>query len=133
GFAELFAAGRDELDPEAVGKRAGDKAVASRSPRDLEPGRYTVILEPAAVSTLVGFLAWIGFGGRSLFEGRSCFSGKQGQQVAAPIVRIYDDALSAGTLGLPFDLGGVPRSRVDLIEDGVFSSDDYDPPPRNTQ
>jgi len=126
GFAELFAAGRDELDPEAVGKRAGDKAVASRSPRDLEPGRYTVILEPAAVSTLVGFLAWIGFGGRSLFEGRSCFSGKQGQQVAAPIVRIYDDALSAGTLGLPFDFEGVPRSRVDLIDGGVFRSGVYD-------
>jgi PmbA protein len=126
GFAEVFAAGRDELDPAAVGKRAADKAVASRSPRDIDPGRYTVVLEPSAVSTLVGFLAWIGFGGRSLYEGRSCFSGKQGQQVAAPIVTIYDDALSEGTLGLPFDFEGVPRSRVDLIGDGVFLSGVYD-------
>jgi len=126
GFAEVFAAGRDELDPAAVGKRAADKAVASRSPRDIDPGRYTVVLEPAAVSTLVGFLAWVGFGGRSLHEGRSCFSGKQGQQVAAPIVTIYDDALSEGTLGLPFDFEGVPRSRVDLIGDGVFLSGVYD-------
>jgi len=126
GFAEVFAAGRGELDPAAVGKRAADKAVASRSPRDIDPGRYTVVLEPAAVSTLVGFLAWVGFGGRSLHEGRSCFSGKQGQQVAAPIVTIYDDALSEGTLGLPFDFEGVPRSRVDLIGDGVFLSGVYD-------
>jgi predicted Zn-dependent protease len=92
GFAEVFAAGTDELDPTSIGKRAADKAVASRSPRDIDPGRYTVVLEPAAVSTLVGFLAWIGFGGRSLFEVRSCFSGKQDQQVAAPSITIYDDA-----------------------------------------
>jgi PmbA protein len=126
GFAEVFEAGTDELDPSAVGKRAADKAGASRSPRDIDPGRYTVVLEPAAVSTLVGFLAWIGFGGRSLFEGRSCFSGKQDQQVAAPLVTIYDDALSDGTLGLPFDFEGVPRSRVDLIKDGVFLGGVYD-------
>jgi predicted Zn-dependent protease len=126
GFAEVFAAGTEELDPAAIGKRAADKAVASRSPRDIDPDRYTVVLEPAAVSTLVGFLAWIGFGGRSLFEGRSCFSGKQDQQVAAPLVTIYDDALSDGTLGLPFDFEGVPRSRVDLIKDGVFLGGVYD-------
>ncbi|MGH2540498.1 MAG: TldD/PmbA family protein, partial [Actinomycetota bacterium] len=126
GFAEVFEAGKDALHPAVIGKRAADKAVASRSPRDIDPGRYTVILEPAAVSTLVGFLAWIGFGGRTLFEGRSCFSGKQDQQVAAPLVSIYDDALSDGTLGLPFDFEGVPRSRVDLIEDGVFLGGVYD-------
>ena len=126
GFAEVFAAGTDELDPTSIGKRAADKAVASRSPRDIDPGRYTVVLEPAAVSTLVGFLAWIGFGGRSLFEGRSCFSGKQDQQVAAPLVTIYDDALSDGTLGLPFDFEGVPRSRVNLIREGVFLGGVYD-------
>ena len=126
GFAEVFASARDAVDPAAIGKRAADKAVASRSPRDIDPGRYTVILEPSAVSTLVGFLAWIGFGGRSLFEGRSCFSGKQGEQVAAPIVTIYDDALSDGSLGLPFDFEGVPRSRVELIDGGVFRGGVYD-------
>jgi PmbA protein len=126
GFAEVFAAGRAELDPAAIGKRAAEKAAASTAPRELEPGRYTVVLEPAAVSTLVGFLAWIGFGGRSLFEGRSCLSGKQGQQVAAPTIDLYDDALADGTLGLPFDFEGVPRSRVDLIKDGVFLTGVYD-------
>ncbi len=126
GFAEVFAAGVDGVDPAAIGRRAADKAVASRAPGDLEPGRYPVVLEPAAVSTLVGFLAWVGFGGRALHEGRSCFSGKQGQQVAAPAVSIYDDAAAEGTLGLPFDFEGVPRSRVDLIRDGVFLGGVYD-------
>lgn len=126
GFAEEFAVRLEDLDPSAIGGRAADKAVASREPRELDPGRYTVVLEPSAVSTLVGFLAWVGFGGRPLFEGRSCFSGKQGQRVAAPEVTIYDDALADGTLGLPFDFEGVPRSRVDLIRDGVFLNGVYD-------
>ncbi len=126
GFAEMFAERIDEVDAEAIGRRASDKAVASRSPQDLDAGRYTVVLEPAAVSTLVGFLAWIGFGGRMLAEGRSCFSGKQGQQVAVPDVTIYDDATEPGTLGLPFDFEGVPRQRVDLIRNGVFVDGVYD-------
>jgi len=126
GFAETFAPGPSELDAEAVGRRAAEKARASRSPTDLEPGRYTVVLEPPAVSTLVGFLASIGFGGRDLVEGRSCFAGKEGSQVAASSVSIYDDATEPGTLGIPFDFEGVPRHRVDLIRDGVFVDGVYD-------
>jgi predicted Zn-dependent protease len=126
GFAEVFDTATTAFDPAAIGKRAADKAVASRSPRDLDAGRYTVVLEPSAVSTLVGFLAWVGFGGRSLFEGRSCFSGKEGQQVGARSVSIYDDATADGTLGIPFDFEGVPRSRVDLIDGGVFKGAVYD-------
>lgn len=126
GFAEVFAASIAEVDPEVVGKRAAGKAIASRNPRPLDPGRYTVVLEPSAVSTPVGFLAWIGFGGRVLFEERSCFTGKEGQRVVAPGVSIYDDALSPLTLGVPFDFEGMPRRRVDLIEDGVFVGGVYD-------
>jgi predicted Zn-dependent protease len=126
GFAEVFARSAAGTDPAAVGARAGTKAAASRSPRDLDAGRYTVVLEPSAVSTIVGFLAWIGFGGRVLAEGRSCFSGKEGQRVGAEAVTIYDDAAAPGTLGLPFDFEGVPRTRVDLIRHGVFVDGVYD-------
>jgi predicted Zn-dependent protease len=126
GFAETFASSLAEVDPGAVGHRAATKAAASRRPMALEPGQYPVVLEPAAVSTLVGFLAWIGFGGRLLAEERSCFSGKRGQQVAQPAITIYDDATSPDTVGLPFDFEGTPRRRVDLIRDGVFIDGVYD-------
>ncbi len=126
GFAEVFAAKVAEVDPEAVGHRAAAKARDSQDPRDVDPGRYTVVLEPSAVSTPIGFLAWVGFGGRSLLEGRSCFSGKEGQRVVAPSVTIYDDALSPLTLGVPFDFEGTPRQRVDLIREGVFVDGVYD-------
>jgi predicted Zn-dependent protease len=126
GFAERFAARVDDLEPAAIGRRAADKAVASQAPRDVEPGRFAVVLEPAAVSTLVGFLAWIGFGGRVLHEGRSCLSGRVGERVAAEGVTIYDDAREPGTLGIPFDFEGVPRRRVSLIDHGVFLGGVYD-------
>jgi PmbA protein len=126
GFAEAFARTVEEVEPATIGRRAAHKAVASQSPRDLDPGRYTVVLEPAAVSTLVGFLSWIGLSGRLLLEGRSCLSGREGERVAADAITLYDDAREDGTIGLPFDFEGVPRSRVMLIDKGVFRDGVYD-------
>ncbi|HSJ52036.1 MAG TPA: metallopeptidase TldD-related protein, partial [Actinomycetota bacterium] len=126
GFAEVFAPDVGEIDPASIGRRAAGKAKASERPGDLDPGRYVVVLEPSAVSTLVGFLAWIGFGGRLIAEGRSCLSGRHGEQVAADVMTIYDDAVAPGTLGIPFDFEGVRRSRVDLIDRGVFRDGVYD-------
>ena len=120
GFAEIFSKRSSELDPLAVGARAASKARDSQNPRDLDAGTYEVVLEPAAVSTLVGFLGFIGFGGRMLLEGRSCFSGKEGQRVAAPSITMVDDALAPDTIGTPFDFEGTPRRRVEMIKDGIF-------------
>ncbi|MEX0991654.1 MAG: TldD/PmbA family protein [Actinomycetota bacterium] len=122
GFAETFAGRIDEIDATVVGERAATKAASSEQPRDIEPGEYDVVLEPAATSTLVGFLSYLGFGGRALIEGRSCLSGKEGDLVAAPAITMADDALDPDTLGLPFDFEGTPRRRIELIRDGVFRS-----------
>jgi PmbA protein len=109
-----------------VGVVAARKAVESQRPVALEPGTYPVVLEPSAVATLVGFLAYVGFGGRGYLEGRSCFSGKQGERVAAEAITIWDDATDPRTLGAPFDFEGVPRQPVELIKDGVFRDAVYD-------
>jgi predicted Zn-dependent protease len=126
GFAETFAGDAAAIDPEAIGKRAATKAESSKNPKPLDPGAYVVVLEPAAVATLVSFLGYMGFNGRFLIEGRSCFSGKEGASVAAPSVSIWDDATDPGTLGIPFDFEGVPHRRVDLIRDGEFVDAVYD-------
>src|SRR5205807_1430673 len=118
GYSESWAPRYAELDVEAVGKRAAAKARDSQSPRDLEAGHYEVVLEPAAVGTLVAFLAYMGFGGRALIEGRSCFSGREGERVASEAVTIVDDALTPDTIGLPFDFEGTPKRRGTLIENG---------------
>ncbi len=126
GFAEVFTGDADAIDAEAVGGRAAEKAVASQSPRALDAAVYPVVLEPAATATLVGFLSWVGFAGKGYVEGRSCFSGRHGQQVAAPAIQLWDDATDPGTLGASFDFEGVPRQRVDLIRNGVFLDAVYD-------
>ena len=126
GFAERFAGAAGELDAVAIGAAAAGKAVDSRSPRSLDPGEYPVVLEPNAVATLVGFLAWVGFGGRDYIEGRSCFSGRAGELVADETISIWDDASGSGMLGLAFDFEGEPRTRVDLIREGVFVDAVYD-------
>jgi predicted Zn-dependent protease len=84
------------------------------------------VLEPAAVSTIAGFLSWIGFAGRAYHEGRSCLSGKAGRRVAAAGISIRDDGLAPGIPGVGFDFEGVPKQRVELIRDGVFIDAVYD-------
>src|SRR5439155_15572235 len=60
GTAEVATGSVGAIDPAAVGARAFGKARDSQGPMDLPPGRYEVVLEPLAVSTLVGFLSWMG-------------------------------------------------------------------------
>jgi PmbA protein len=119
GFADVVASQASDIDPAAAGDRAFAKAMGSQSPRDLDAGRYEVILEPAAVTTLVAFLSYLGFGGRSILEGKSCFSGKIGEKLMSEKISMYDDALSPLTLGFPFDFEGTPKQRVDLVQEGV--------------
>jgi PmbA protein len=120
GTAEHSAGRASEIDPSDIGRRAFEGARDSQSPRDVKPGQYEVVLAPLAVSTLLGFLAYMGFGGRSIAEGRSALTGKQGQTVAAESISIADDALEPDALGLPFDFEGTPKRRTPLIERGVF-------------
>jgi len=126
GAAEATDGRLDGLDPAAIGEHAFAKARDSQNPAEIEPGQFQVVLEPSAVATLLGFLSFMGFGGRSIDEERSPFSGKAGEAVCSPVITIADDALSPESIGLPFDFEGTPRRRVVLVEDGVFRTGVYD-------
>ncbi|MBY6242042.1 TldD/PmbA family protein [Methylosinus sp. Sm6] len=65
------------LDASAIGRRAAEKAAQAAEPVDLEPGRYTVVLEPVAVGELARWLVWM-MDARAADEGRSFFSGRGG-------------------------------------------------------
>jgi predicted Zn-dependent protease len=119
GYAEDAGGALSRLDPDALADRAVLKVELGRSPRDLAPGTYPVVLEPAATATLMWWLGWLAFGAKTVREGRSPLSGKFGQQVCHPAVTIVDDALSPLLPGVSFDAEGVPKRRVELIRDGV--------------
>jgi predicted Zn-dependent protease len=126
GWAEGAGPCLADLDVAALGERAARKAVDARDPRELAPGAYPVVLEPAAVATMVQFLGWLGFGAKAYDEGRSFLVGRLGQRVCSPLVTIVDDALAPDTIGVGFDFEGVPKRRVTLIDEGVAASLVYD-------
>jgi len=107
-----------DLDPKALGKRALAKALACRESRDLAPGRYTVILEPAAVAELVTWFLGGAFSGLAVEEGRSPLTGKLGQKIAGENVTIVEDPALLGDR--PFDEEGAATRRVVLVEKGVL-------------
>jgi predicted Zn-dependent protease len=118
GWAKASSPDRDEIDPEALARCASEKAAASRHPKQVEPGRWTVILEPAAVLDLVGFLFY-DFAGTAVLDQRSCFNNRLGKQVMGENVTIHDDVTHALQSGAPFDGEGMPRQTVLLVERGV--------------
>lgn len=119
GFAESVERKLSSLDVPALAERAVRKAEAGRDPVAVEPGAYTVVLEPAATSTLLQFLAFLGFGAKSFLEGRSFMTGRIGQQLVNERITIVDDPTAPDALGLPFDFEGTPSQRVVLVDRGV--------------
>lgn len=107
------------LDLPTLADVAIRKCVQSRKPKDLDPGTYEVILEPAAVAEIFSWLPWIAFTGRSVEDGQSFLKDKFGQMVATDAVTIYDDGLDSEGIPLPFDFEGRPKKSVYFIDRGV--------------
>jgi len=126
GYAEVTAWKVGEINAEVVGTEAVEKALQSRHPRELPPGRYPVILEEYAVADIINMLAYLGFGALSVQEGRSFMIDRFGKQIMGDAISIWDDGLDPTGLPMPFDFEGVPRQRVDLIKEGVAGAVVYD-------
>jgi PmbA protein len=118
GWAKKTSPDCRELEPEALAERAARKALESREPREIAPGKYTVILEPAAVLDLLGYL-FSDFGGLAVHEKRSCLTGRVGQRLFGANINVRDDVYHPLQAGAPFDGEGVPRQQVTLVEQGV--------------
>jgi predicted Zn-dependent protease len=126
GWAEDTAGSLGALSADDVALRAVGKVAAGRSPRDVEPGDWQVVLEAPAVGTLVEWLGWLAFGGREVAEGRSAISGRLGERVCSPLVTLVDDPLARGMPGSPFDAEGTPKRALPLITDGVATGVAHD-------
>jgi predicted Zn-dependent protease len=118
GWAKASACDSRGLNPVALARSAARKATLSRAPRELAPGRYTVILEPAAVLDLVGQM-FGDFSATAVRDGRSFLNDRIGKKIFGENIGIYDDALDPLQSGAAFDGEGVPRRRLTLVEGGV--------------
>jgi predicted Zn-dependent protease len=109
---------------------AVEKAMGSRDAKALEPGRYTVILEPAATSDLLSYM-FFGFDARSADEGRSFLAKKGGanrlgDKLFDEQVNIWSDPWNTDVPVLPWDGGSMlARERRDIIKNGKVASLGY--------
>jgi PmbA protein len=124
GYANAGSTDIGEIDAEALGREAADKAVRSRGASELEPGEYVVVLEEYAVATILEYLAYIGFSALAYEEGRSFM--ELGERVMGENVTIWDDGADPTGLPSPIDFEGVAKQRVDLIRDGVANAVAHD-------
>lgn len=118
GWQKANAPEATSFDPVKLAEVAAQKARESHSPRELPPGKYTVILEPAAVLDLVGFMFW-DFGGQAILDQRSFLNNRIGTQLFGENISIVDDVYHPLQSNAPFDGEGVRRQRVSLVEKGV--------------
>lgn len=122
GATELSTA---KLDAAGVGRRAAEKAAHDASPLDLEPGRYTVVLEPAATAELMRWVMSL-MNARAAEEGRSFFSRKGGgarlgEALFSSKLTVRSDPRDPRAPEKSFGSEGLPQRARYWIENGVVT------------
>jgi predicted Zn-dependent protease len=120
GFGDAISQTGQDLNVDRVLERAVSKGVMNRAPEAIDPGRYTVVLEPNAVSSLLLFASYQGLGAQDVAEEASFLCGRRGERAFSELVSLYDDAGNDLYPGFAFDWEGTPKQRVELVKDGVL-------------
>jgi len=120
----------EDIDGAALGERAIEKCLRWNKPLKLDPGRYTVVLEPTAVGDLVQLMSF-SLAARSAEEGRSVFSKKGGGTLAGEkmfpeFINLRSDPFDKRLPSSLWSAGGIPNRRMDWIEKGVLKNLSYD-------
>lgn len=118
------------FDPAEASMVAIDKALMSKEAKAIEPGKYTVILEPAASLDLLRNM-FSAFNARSADEGRSFMTkegggNKLGERIVDERVNLYSDPLNEIVPTATWTGGGQPRKKTIWLEDGVVKNLAYD-------
>jgi len=112
---------RRSIDVIALGDEATQKATLRGDVlEEIEPGPYDVILEPPAIAEVLEWMNMITFSGQSYEDGSSFFVDNIGKPLLGANLTLSDDALDPAFLPFPFDLEGLPKRRVALIENGII-------------
>jgi len=119
GFSQAYSRDIGKIDLGELADRAVEKAQRNAEPVTIEPGKYTVILDPEAVADFLLFLGFLGFGGKGFSNKRSFMANKIGTQIMSDKVSISEDPGNPEIGYISFDFEGVPRQRVDLIKNGI--------------
>ncbi len=109
-------------DPQTVGTRAGERAVARMNPRRIDGGAMPVVFDPRVGGSLVGHLLGA-IAGPSIARGTSFLRDALGTAVFPAGIAIHDDPHRPhGLRSRPFDGEGLPVSPMALVEGGVLQT-----------
>ena len=115
-----------DLDAQAIGREAGQRAVQILGGQPVETQTATVVFDPMVTGEILGYLS-MALTAEAMQRGRSFLIGKMGQQVGADRVSLLDNGrLKRGLASAPFDGEGVPTSATRLIDEGVLQNVIYD-------
>jgi PmbA protein len=120
GHAEQTSWRVGEVDPAEAARAAVAKAERTRGAIELEPGSYRAVLEPYAFAELVLYFAYDAFSALGLLEERSYAFGRVGEKVFDERLSLADDGLDPGGLPKAFDFEGSPKTRVQLVDNGIL-------------
>jgi predicted Zn-dependent protease len=126
GWVRRVAGDVTALGVEAAAGIATEKALKSENPAGWPAGKYTVILEPAAVAGALGPLGWGGMSAKETDEGRTFLAGKVGKKLVSERVVLESDPFHPGLVGRPWFAGGLPNRKVTWIDGGAFVNLSYD-------
>lgn len=120
--------GRDitKVDFDKLAQTAVEKTLKGINPKEIEVGKYDVVLEPAAFGEVMEWLGYIGFTSKSIEEGTGFMYEKFGEKILGDNITIYDDALDTRGMCTPFDFEGFPKQPVTFVDAGVAKDVVYD-------
>jgi len=126
GWVRRVAGDVTALGVEAAAGVAAAKALKCANPAGWPAGKYTVILEPAAVAGVLGPLGWGGMSAKETDEGRTFLAGKVGKKLVSERVVLESDPFHSGLAGRPWFAGGIPNRKVTWVDGGAFVNLSYD-------
>ncbi len=122
GWAGATATRASEVSGAELARAACDRAERSRNPTKIDPGHYTVVLEPACVASLLAHFV-DALDARAADQGRSYFSSHRvGENLFDPRVVLRSDPLDPATPGSPWDDAGIPLAPTTWVESGTLKT-----------
>ncbi len=115
-----------DISARAVGEAAASLAARSLGGREVETGRYDIVLSPIAAASILGYVLIPALSGRNVKAGRSSLADKIGEQVFDERLSVYDDPFAPGLGSTTWDADGVPTRRLVFVQQGVLDRFAYD-------
>ncbi|MBP5858906.1 TldD/PmbA family protein [Marivibrio halodurans] len=114
--------GADLEDPTAIGRKAGELAVAKLNPRKGPTRKCPVVFDPRVSNSMLRHLAGA-INGSAIARGTSFLKDRMGERVMAAGLTVIDDPhRPRGLASKPFDAEGIATARRALVEDGILKS-----------